>query len=136
MRIYTSGNLPLHAARKSLKLDGPDLEMHLLWCRTGICSWNISVAVPLMLDDPFPVLFFCNLKPISLCIIQKSMKITSTQLVPFSVSPTFETILGVLGHSLNSNIAHKFLCEWPLFPDYLSISCSYAVIKSCLIPVS
>ena len=74
----TSGNLSLYSAQTSLKLEGPALQMHLLRCRTGICSWNLSVEVSLMLGDLFPVLFLCNLKPISLYFIQNSMQITST----------------------------------------------------------
>ena len=34
-------------------------------------------------------------------------------------------IPGVLGHSLNSNITHKFLCGRPVFPDYFSVSYDY-----------
>ena len=51
------------------------LEMHLLWCRTGICSWNGSVEGSLMLDDPFSVSFLCTLEYISLYFIQNSMQV-------------------------------------------------------------
>ena len=53
-------SLSLYSARRSLKLERADLQIHLLWCKTGICSWNPSVEVSLMLDNPFPVLFLCN----------------------------------------------------------------------------
>ena len=78
----TSGFLSLYTARKYLKLKQPALEMHILWCRTAIFSWNLSHEWSLALDDPFSVLFLCNLKHISFYFIQNSMKITSGSWFP------------------------------------------------------
>ena len=36
-----------------LKLKEIVLQMHLLWCRLGICSSNVSVEGSSMLDDLF-----------------------------------------------------------------------------------
>ena len=68
------------------KLEGSALEMHLLWCRTSICSWNVSVEGSLMLEDPFSVSFLCILGYINLCFFQNSMQVTPKWLIPFSAS--------------------------------------------------
>ena len=60
-----------------LKLDRPALVMHRFWCKTVICSWILSGEVSLVLDDPFPAPFLCNLKHISLYFIQNSINITA-----------------------------------------------------------
>ena len=121
--METSGTLFLYSAHTCLKLKGPVLEMHLIWCRTGICSWNLSVEGFFDLDDPLWVSFFCNLKYISLCFIQNSIQVTSKWLIPLSTrhiilkwSPVF------LGRSLNSNITYKFLSGLPVFRDYLLLT--------------
>ena len=77
----TLGTLSFYSAHTCLKLKGPALEMRLLWSRTGICGWNVSVKESLMLGDPFSVLFLCNLKYISLYFIQNSMHVTSKWLI-------------------------------------------------------
>ena len=55
-----SGTLSLYSADTCLKLERLALEMHILYCRTDICSWNLPVEVSLMLDDSFSVPFLCN----------------------------------------------------------------------------
>ena len=82
----TSGTLSLYSAHTRLKLEGPALEMQLLWCRTGICSWNVSIEGSFMLDDPFSVSFLCILEYISLYFIQNSMQVTPKWLISFSAS--------------------------------------------------
>ena len=42
----------------------------------------------------------------------------------------FEVIPVVLGRSVNFNTTQRFLLRRPVFPDYLSVSCDYAKIKS------
>ena len=72
----TSGTLSLYFAQTCLKLERPALEVHIAWCKTGI--YNLSEKVSLMLDNPFIILFLCNLKHVSLYFIQNSMETTSS----------------------------------------------------------
>ena len=44
--------------------------MHMLWCRTNICSCKHSAKVSLMLDNTFPVPSLCKLHHSSGCFIQ------------------------------------------------------------------
>ena len=71
----TSGTFSLFLAQPSLKIKIPVLKIHILWCRTDICSWKLSKKVSLMLVNPFPVTFLCKLKHISVYFIQNSMKL-------------------------------------------------------------
>ena len=82
----TSGTFSLYFAQQSYELERPALKMHILWCRTDICSCKLSAKVSLMLDNPFPVLSLCKLNHISICFIQISTKITYKQLIPFEFS--------------------------------------------------
>ena len=103
-----------------------DWKMLILWCRTGISSCKLSAKVSLMLDKPFPVPSLCKLNYINICFIQISMTITWKQLIPFRESNFFESIPGVLGRLVNFNITWRFILRWPIFPDYLAISCDYS----------
>ena len=97
----------LYFAQPSYELDlrDPALKMHILWCRTDICSGKLSAKVSLMLDNPFPVPSFCKLDHIRVCFIQISTKVTCKELIPFRESHIFfEVIPIVLGHLLNFNI--------------------------------
>ena len=107
-----------------------DWMMHILWCRTEICSCKLSAKVFLMLDTPFPVASLCKLNHISVCFIQISTKITCKELIPFRESNVFfEVIPGVLGHSVNFSIRLRFLLRRSVFSDYLSVSCEYVFIN-------
>ena len=64
----------------------PVLKMHILWCKTDICSCKLSAKVSLMLDNLFPAPSLCKLNHISVCFIQ------------------IKVIPGVLGCSVNFNI--------------------------------
>ena len=55
-----SGTLSLYSADTCLKLERSALEIHILYCRTDVCSWNLPVEVSFMLDDSFSVPFLCN----------------------------------------------------------------------------
>ena len=93
--------------------------MHILWCRTDICSRKLSAKISLMLDNPFPIPSLCKLNHISVCPVQISTKITCKQLIPFRESYVFfEVIPSVLGHSVNLNITQRFLLRRPVFLDY------------------
>ena len=100
-------------------------KMHILWCRTDICSCRLSAKVSLILDNSFPVPSLCKLNHISVCFIQISTKINWKQLILFRESHFFEVIPGVLGRSVNFNITSRFLLRRPVFPEYLSVSCDY-----------
>ena len=64
-------------------------KLHILWCRTDICSCKLSAKVSLMLDNPVPVPSLCKLNHISICFIQISTKITCKQVIPFMESHVF-----------------------------------------------
>ena len=85
----TSGTFSLYFAQQSYELERPALKMHILWCRTDICSCKHSAKVSFMLDNPFPVPSFCKLNHISVCFIKISTKITCKQLSPFRESHVF-----------------------------------------------
>ena len=122
----TSGTFYLYFTQPSYELERPALKMHILWCRTDICSWKLSAKVSLMLDNPFLVPSLCKLNHISVCFIQISTKITCTQLISFRESHVFfEVIPSVLGRSLNFNITKRFPLRRPVFSDYLSVSYDY-----------
>ena len=93
-----------------MNFERPVLKMHILWCRTDICSCKLSVKVPLVLDNPFPVQSLCKLNHIRICFIQISTKITWKQLISFRENHVFfEVIPGVLGCMVNFNITQRFL---------------------------
>ena len=124
----TSGTFSLYFAQQSYELERPVLKMHILWCRTGICSCKLSAKVSLMLYNPYnPVPSLCKLNHISVCFIKTSTKITYKQLIPFRESHIFffQVVPGVLGRSVNFNIMYRFLLRRPVFTDYLSVSCDY-----------
>ena len=52
------GILSLCSDLTCLKCKGLALEMHIIWCRNSIGSWNLYVEVPLTLGEPFSVAFF------------------------------------------------------------------------------
>ena len=56
----TSGTFSLYYTKPSYKLERLALKMHILWCRTDICSCKLSAKVSLMLDNPFPFHLFVN----------------------------------------------------------------------------
>ena len=85
----TSGTFSWHFTQPPLKLDRPALKIHIVWCRTDICSWKLSAKVLLMLSSQFPVLFLSKLKHISDFFTQKSMRITCKWLIPFGESHVF-----------------------------------------------
>ena len=118
----TSDTFSLYFAQPSYELERPALKMHILWCRTDICSCKLSAKVSLVLDNPFPVPSLCKLNHISVCFIQISTK-SAYSLLESNVF--FEVIPGVLGHSVNFNITWRFLLRRPVFPDY-SFPCAYA----------
>ena len=115
----TSGTFSLYFAQPSYELERPALKMHILWCRTDICSCKLSAKVSLMLDNPFPVPSLCKLNHVSVCFIQISTKSTCKQFVPFRENYVFfEMIPDVLGLSVNFNMTKRFLLKRPVFPDY------------------
>ena len=122
----TSGTFSLYFAQPSYELERPALKMHILWCRTDICSCKLSAKVSLMLDNPFPVPSLCKLNHISFCFIQISMRITCKQLIPFRKSNAFWShprcfgALGKFQHNIKisvktvrvSRLSFRFLWLW------------------------
>ena len=47
----------------------PALKVHILWCKTGIHSWNLAEKVYLIYEDSFPIPLLCNFKYILLASI-------------------------------------------------------------------
>ena len=78
----TSGTFSLYFAQQSHELERPALKMHIVWCRTDVCSYKLSAKVPLMLCNPFPVPSLCKLNHIRVCFIRISMNFTYKQLIP------------------------------------------------------
>ena len=94
----TSGNFSFYFDQPLYELERPALEMHILWCRTDICSCKLSAKISLMLNNPFPVASFFKLNQISICCIQISKKITYRQVICCRERCVFlKMIPGVLG---------------------------------------
>ena len=108
-------------------LEIPGLKMHILWCRTDICSCKLSEKVSLMLDNPFPVPSLCKLNHISICFIQISMKVTCKQLIPFRESHVFSFYkwsrcfgpLGKFQHSIEISIKTAHISRLSISSDYV-----------------
>ena len=83
-----------------------------------------------MLDNPFPVPSLCNWTISTFFFIQISKKVTWKQLILFRVSHEFfEVIPCDLDLSVNFKITQRFLLRWPVFPDYLFVSCDYDAMQ-------
>ena len=50
------------------------LKVHVLWCKTGIYSWNLSIKLSLIHENLFPIPLLCNLRYTSFYFTHKSMK--------------------------------------------------------------
>ena len=92
------------------KLERPALKIHILWCRTDICSCKLSAKVSLMLDNLFPVLSLCKLNEIvfvSSRLAQNYLQIThSFQRKPcfFWSDPRCFGLLGKFQHNIEISI--------------------------------
>ena len=97
--------LPSHHRYKP---ERPALEnAYTLVQRTDIFSWKFSVKVSLMLENRFIVPSLCKLNHISPRFIQIRAKSPAKLLILWLATRKalfFETILGVLGRSVNFNI--------------------------------
>ena len=62
----------LYFAHLSYKLERPALKIHILWCKTDICSRKLSAKVYLMLENSFPVATLCKLNNINVFFNQIS----------------------------------------------------------------
>ena len=56
-------------------LERPALQIHILWCRTDICSCKLSAKVSLMLGNPFSVPSLCKLNHIQLISVFVSCRL-------------------------------------------------------------
>ena len=65
LRSDTSGTFSLYFAQPLYQFERPTLKMHLLLCRTDICSCKRSTKVSLMLNNPFLAPSLCKLNHIS-----------------------------------------------------------------------
>ena len=106
----TSGTFSLHFAQQSYELERPAFKMHLLQCRTHICSCKLSAKVSLMLGNPFPVPSLCKLNHISVFFIQISTNITTNSLflswkaMFFWGDPQCFGLLGKFQHNIEISI--------------------------------
>ena len=88
-----SGNLSLYIVQICLNLKRLTLEMHILCCKPGICRWNHSAEVSLMLVDLFPVPFFiiwnmsASILPIIVWKLFPSSWLTLVQTMFFKYDP-------------------------------------------------
>ena len=100
--------LYIYFAQPSYELERPALEnAYTLVQRTDIFSWKFSVKVSLMLENRFIVPSLCKLNHISPRFIQIRAKSPAKLLILWLATWKalfFETILGVLGRSVNFNI--------------------------------
>ena len=86
------------------ELERPALKIHILCCRTHICSCKLSAKVSLMLQSISSSISL-EIEPYQHLFHQISTKIICKQLIPFRESHDFfEVIPGVLGRSVNFNI--------------------------------
>ena len=124
-----SSTFSLYITQQSYELDLRALKMHILWCRTDICSCKLSAKVSLMLDNPFPVPSLCKLNHSNVCFIQISTKITYKQLISFSClwkamffwsDPRCFGSLGEFQHKLEISIKTARVSR-------LSVSCDYVI---------
>ena len=76
----TSGTFSLYFAQPPHELERlAALKMHILWCKTDICSCKHSAKVSFMFENPFPIPSLCKLNHISVCFTQISTKIICKQ---------------------------------------------------------
>ena len=101
-----------------------NLRDHPWRFRTDRYNWKLSAKVSLMLGNPFPLPFLSKLKDISIYFIQNVMKTACKS--PSEKAIFLKVILNVLGRFVN----FKIIKRQPVFPDYLSVSYSYAFIKT------
>ena len=109
----------------------PALKMHILWCRTDICSCKLSAKVSLILENQFQLPYLCKLNHISVCFIpyQHENHLQIADSVQRK-SCFLKVIPSVLGRSVNFNIILRFLLRLPVFPDQFSVSCDYVPMGS------
>ena len=122
----TSGTFSLYFIQPSYELDLRALKMHILWCRTDICSCKLSAKVSLMLDNPFLVPSLCKLNHISVCFIQISTKSPANSLFPsmfFWSDPRCFGPLGKFQHNIEIFIMTVLVSK-------LSVSCDYGQNKN------
>ena len=112
LRSYTPSTFSLYITQQSHELDLIALKMHILWCRTDICSCKLSAKVSLVLDNPFPVPSLCKLNHISIRFIQISTKNTYKQLFPFRESHVFWSDPWCLDRLVNFNMTCWWIMEF------------------------
>ena len=81
----TPRSFSLYFVQSAIRLESPALKMDIILCRTDICRRKISENVSLMLDNPVPVPFLCELKHIRVYFISNSMEMTCKWLISFYI---------------------------------------------------
>ena len=87
------GILSLCSDLTCLKCEGLALEMHIIWCKNSIGSWNLYVEVPLTLGEPISVAFFLANN-------------TSSKATKYSVSLRIQSECGKIRTRKNSVFGH------------------------------
>ena len=109
------------------------LKMHILWCRTGICSCKLSAKICLILNNPFPDPSLCKLNHISVCFNQISTKIICKQLIPFMFFWSDPWCFGPLSkfqHKTEISIKMDRVSRLSIFCDYGL--CKFSTLQSFL----
>ena len=113
--------LYIYFAQPWYELERPALKnTHTLVQITDIFSWEFSVKVFLMLDNPFLVPSFCQFNYISLCFIQVDPK-SPAIIVFFFFFWSLPRCFGLLGkfqHNIKISIKTAYVFR-------LSVSCDY-----------
>ena len=92
------------------KLERPALKIHILWCRTDICSCKLSAKVSLMLDNLFPVLSLCKSNEIVFVSSRQAQKsptnnsFLSEKAMFFWSDPRCFGLLGKFQHNIEISI--------------------------------
>ena len=105
----------------------PALKVHVLWCKAGIYSWNLSIKYPWYTKIHFQFQFIAIWSISTSTLSTTAWKAPASSLFPSELVMFLKIagfwITGVLGRSVNFKIPNGFVCRRPVFPDYLSISC-------------
>ena len=93
------------------------LKVHILWCKTGIYSWNFPEKVFSMYEDSLQSEVYQPL------FIHNSIKSSWKWLIPSNLPIFLKVIPAVLG--LLVSLSKRSPYRRPVFADCLSVSCDY-----------
>ena len=116
---------------KSYELDLKTLKMHILWCRTDICSCKLSAKISLVLVNPSSVPSLCKLNNISVVSSRLARRSPTNNLLPIGKTMLFWSdprcfgLLGKFQHNIEISIKTVRVSR-------LSVPCDYYKNKTAL----